>query len=85
MSSHFQPKVSDGYSTEKFSKCSELLPTTISFQYSDGSCFSSNSNKIFGAIVFSVQIASLRFLPGIPFEISHDSNLICQACYFKVS
>ncbi len=49
------------------SNCSELLPLTISVQYSDGSCFFSNSNKILGAIVFSVQIASSQFFARYPF------------------
>ncbi len=45
------------------SNCSELLPTTISVQYSDGSRFFSNSNMIFGAIVFSVKSPVRNFCP----------------------
>ena len=47
--SHFQPNVSDEYSIEESSHPTTLnyLPTTISAQYSVGSCFSPNPNKIF--------------------------------------
>ena len=85
LSSHFQPNVSDEYSTEEFSH-----PTALN--YCQGpSLFSTmmevSSTQIqaryLSAIVFSVQIASQRFSPGIPFEISHDSNLMYQACFSK--
>ena len=85
MSSHFQPNVSDGYSTEEFSH-----PTALNY-YQQPSLFSTVMDvaslqiqtRFLSTIVFSVQIASQQFLPGIPFEISHDSNLMYQACFFK--
>jgi hypothetical protein len=85
LSSHFQPNVSDEYSTEEFSH-----PSTLNY-FQGPSLFSSVmevasiqiQSRYFNAIVFSVQIASQQFSPGIPFEISLDSILMYQACFFK--
>ena len=82
MSSHFQPNVSHEYSTEEFSH-----PTALNYCQRP-SLFSTVmkvasiqiQTRVLSAIVFSVQIASQRFSPGIPFEISHDSilQIACQ-------
>ncbi len=77
MSSHFQPNVSDEYSTEEFSH-----PTALNYCQRP-SLFSTVmrvaslqiQTRFLSTIVFSVQIASQRFSPSIPFEISHDSIL----------
>ncbi len=84
MSSHFQPNVSVRYSPEEFSHPTGLnycqQPTLFSTVMEVASI--QIQTRYLSAIVFSVQIASQRFLLGIPFEISHDSNLMYQA-YFS--
>jgi hypothetical protein len=39
--------------------------------------------RLLSTIVFSIQIASQRFSPGIPFEISHYSILQIARCFSK--
>ena len=81
MPSHFQPNVSDEYSIEEFS-----YPTALNY-CQQPSLFSKVmevaslqiQTRFLSTIVFSVQIASPRFLRGIPFEISRDSNLMYRA------
>ncbi len=77
MSSHFQPNVSDEYSTEEFSH-----PTALNycqrpslFSTVMGVASLQTRTRLLSTIVFSIQIASQRFSPGIPFEISHESIL----------
>jgi hypothetical protein len=85
MSSHFQPNVSHEYSTEEFSH-----PTALNYCQRP-SLFSTVmkvasiqiQTRVLSAIVFSVQIASQRFSPGIPFKISHDSILQIASRFSK--
>jgi hypothetical protein len=88
LSSQFQPNVSDEYSTEEFSH-----PTALNycqrpslFSTVMGVASFQIQTRLLSTIVFSIQIASQQFSPGIPFEISHDSILQIasqQFCFSK--